>query len=179
MSRHGINSWRSNIQGEIQMSFFVLKHTAVSGPDGDTGYFADALNNSSKRFSNLSSTDLGEWFWENFELVSGEYEAAGSIKFRGKYIDDNGSLVVYQVWESEAVRREWETEVNLSLYTSNQSFTWDTAEESTVELADVQSEIQTLIQSNNYVIRFCADELQVSGMIIGDIMLNQPLTEVV
>lgn len=165
------------------MDFFVLKNIAVSGPDGDSNYFADSLFDGSKTFAAMNSANTiagmtPTSYWSNFELITSEYHDSGDLKFMGKYINTDGHLVVYQVWTSETARRNWENEVHLSNVQSTQTFSWDTAIETTANTAEIDAEIQTIITSDDYIIRYCAEEFRVSGMFLGSIMVGETLTEV-
>lgn len=159
------------------MSYFITKMVSSEGPDGDTEFWTDYLNNPIKSFSYLSEPRMPSSYWFNYDLVYDEYVALGDLKFRGKYVVGN-VLTVISIWNSEESRTNFEADVNVDAYMSAQLFPWDSVTNEPIDLETAQSEIQTLLASDNYVIRDCADELITTGMVLGDTLHDQPLTEV-
>lgn len=160
------------------MTYFITKSVSSVGPAGDAEYWVDLINNDLKKISLLTEPPMTLEYWTNYNLVYDEYVAANELLFRGKYVE-NKVLTVISVWVDETRRLEFLSDVNADLYEDNKTFTWDTKVGFVADANTVHSEIQSVLDSENYVIRTCAPEFEVTGMVVGDMQQDQPLVEIV
>lgn len=162
--------------GDIIM--FITKHVAAVGPNNDATYWNDYIGNSDKDFATLCSTPMSNTYWTDYGTVSTSFETAGKVKFRGKYVDSANKLHVVAIWDSETERRNFETQADISTFNAVQTFSWESITENVIDANTAATEIQTVIDSGDYLIRYCAPELQTTGMVIGDPLLGQVQTTV-
>lgn len=150
---------------------------STEGPEGDPNFYSDYITNPNKRYQDWSAPVLPENFWLNYDSVYLNYRDNNKIIFRSKHVDANNDMFVTQVWESQAVREQFLIDVNNDLFEENKNFNI-TRNDYLAETAEVESAIDDVIASNNYIIQVCLPEFQRPGMVIGDPLKGDVLVTV-
>ena len=66
----------------ISTMAYITTMVSTAGPDGDSDFFSDYINNPSKRYQDWSAPVLPATFWENYDSVYLSYKDANKIIFR-------------------------------------------------------------------------------------------------
>lgn len=156
---------------------YITTMVSTAGPDGDSNFFSDYINNPSKRYQDWSAPVLPATFWENYDSVYLSYKAANKILFRSKYVDSNNDMFITQVWESQAVREQFLIDVDHAQFESNVSH-GITRNDYEANTSVIESVITDVLNSGDYIIQICAEEYRRSGMVIGDPLKGDELVTV-
>jgi hypothetical protein len=159
------------------MAYYVTTMISTEGPDGDPNFFSDYITNPAKRYMDWSAPALPANFWTNYSAVYLNYRDNDKIIFRSKHVDANNDMFVTQVWESQAVREQFLIDVDHATFESNKSFSIE-RNDYEANTSVIESLIDSVIDSGDYIIQICLPEFQRSGMVIGDPLKGDTLVTV-
>ena len=159
------------------MAYYITTMVSTEGPGGDPNFFSDYITNPNKRYQDWSALALPADFWTNYSAVYLNYRDNNKIIFRSKHVDANNDMFVIQVWESQAVREQFLIDVDHATFEANKSFSVERNDYEATS-AEIETLIDDVIASGDYIIQICLPEFQRSGMVIGDPLKGDTLVTV-
>lgn len=135
-------------------------------------FFQDYLTNRSKRFQSLL-TD--KQFWEDYGRAYKHARDTGKLIIRAKVIEDN-KFTLYQIWESEQDRREFDSKVDENYFLDNFKYPFTRNERSIT--AQEKDALWNKIKSSKVILQVVREDHRETGMFVGDPMKNDPVIQV-
>jgi len=135
-------------------------------------FFQDYLTNKQKRFQTFLQ---GEDFWKTYVSTYKWAKEQGILLLRAKVIEGN-EFTLFQIWESEQSRKEFDSKVDEDYFLENFKFEYTRSNKTINEKQKL--ELIKQIMSSNSILQWVHPDHRVTGMTIGDPLKNDSLVTV-